>query len=342
MYKIAVDLGYGYTKGINENEKTIIFPSIVGPGKNRELAGALGAINTGIDKIHVEIDGTEYFVGELAIEESSQVSIGTLDENKINHTHTKVLLATASALLVPQGYKGIHLTTGLPLNDFVTQRHEFEKMLRTYESKIKFISGPLIGRTQYIKFSSVTIFPQAAGAIYSEKLLKEISNSDGLTAVVDVGHKTTDFIVFRIKNGALDLRADLSRTLDMGMSNVLSSLQNEFSNQTGKRLSYSKVFMLFEKQKVKYAGQELDFSDFIQDAKRQVAKYIIDGIKNVWQDELPFVEKVYLAGGASQAMWHYLKELHPGTILVEDAQFANAKGFLKYAQLLPVTEAKTV
>lgn len=342
MYKIAVDLGYGYTKGINENEKTIVFPSIVGPGKNRELAGALGAINTGIDKIHVEIDGTEYFVGELAIEESSQVSIGTLDENKINHTHTKVLLATASALLVPQGYKGIHLTTGLPLNDFVTQRVEFEKMLRGYETKIRFISGPLIGKTSYVRFNNVTIFPQAAGAIYTEKLLRDIHESGELTAVIDVGHKTTDFIVFRIKNGGLDLRADLSRTLDIGMSNVLSGLQNEFSNRTGKRLSYSKVFMLFEKEKVKYAGQELDFKDFIQEAKKQVAKYIIDGIKSVWQDELPFIEQIYLAGGASQAMWHYLKELHPNSVLIKDAQLANVRGFLKYAQLIPTAEAKSV
>lgn len=337
MYKISIDLGYGYTKGISETGKSVLFPSIVGPGKNRELAGALGALNTGLDKLHVEIDGTQYFVGELAIEESSQISTGTPEGNKINHTHTRVLLATAAALITPQGYRMYHLATGLPLNDFVNQRAEFEEMLREYEANIRFLGGPLAGKTLVINFGEITVFPQAAGAIYSAELLREMQRSGQLTAVVDVGHKTTDFIVFRIKNGGgLDLRPDLSRTIDIGMSHVLASLQHEFSKRTGKRLSYSKVFMLLEKEKVKYAGEELDFTGFIQEAKSEVASYIIDAIKTVWQDELPFIEQVYLAGGASVAMDRYLKELHPNTVLIEDAQMANARGFLRYVQLLPI------
>lgn len=342
MYKIAIDLGYGYTKGIGENGKTVVFPSVVGPGKSRELADALGARNTGMDKLHVEFNGTEYYVGELAIEESAHLSSATLEENKINHEHTKILLATAAALLVPQGYRVYHLVTGLPLIDYIKQKVEFEKMLRSFEGEINFKGGPLIGRKISIRFSEVTIFPQAAGAIYCERLMREIAESGQLTAVVDIGHKTTDFIVFRIKNGGLDLRADLSQTIDIGMSHVFTALQNEFHKRTRKRLSYSKLFMLYERPRLRFAGEELDFTDFIEEAKKSLARSIIDSIKTIWRDETDFIEKVYLAGGAAITLGPYLKNLHQVLVTIDDAQMANAKGFLKYAQLIPVAKTQTV
>lgn len=333
MYKIAIDLGYGYTKGIGENEKTVLFPSVVGPGKSRDLANALGSLDTGMDKLHVEIDGKEYYIGELAMEEAGGLSTGTMEGDKTSHEHTKALLAVATALVLPQGYRTYHLSTGLPLNDYITQRESFEKMLRSYDTNIRFISGPLKGRRLNIRFTDVTIFPQAAGVIYTGRLLQELQTTEQLTAIIDIGYRTTDFIVFSIKNGLLDLRPDLSRTLDVGMSQVLASLQAEFAKRTGKRLSHGKVFMLLERKTVTFRGEKLDFSDFIEQAKREVANYTLEAIKNIWQEEIDFIDQVFLAGGSSVAMEPYLKRIHPKTILIEDAQMANAKGFLNFAKL---------
>lgn len=36
MYKIAVDLGYGYVKGMNEGGEKIIFPSVVGAAHKKK------------------------------------------------------------------------------------------------------------------------------------------------------------------------------------------------------------------------------------------------------------------------------------------------------------------
>ncbi len=36
-YTIAIDLGYGQIKGINQDNKRVIFPSIISSGKDRSL-----------------------------------------------------------------------------------------------------------------------------------------------------------------------------------------------------------------------------------------------------------------------------------------------------------------
>lgn len=333
MYKISIDLGYGYVKGVGEDGKTILFPSIVGPGKDRGLSEALGSANTGLDKLHVEMDGKQYFVGDLAITEAGGLSTSTLEGDKIQHEHTKTLLAVATSLLVPQGYKNYHLVTGLPLRDHIAQADTFDNMLRNYNTKIKFMGGPAKGRTLDISFAEVTVFPQAAGVVYNSELLNEIQRTEQYIAVIDIGYKTTDFVVFSTRNGALDFRDDISQTLNIGMSFVISKLQDEFIRRTGTRLPYSRVFMLLEKQSVVFKGERMDFTDFIENAKKELADYIIEAVKNSWRDETNFIERTYLAGGSAIAMQSHLKNFHPNTVLVKDAQMANARGFLNFVQM---------
>ncbi len=38
---IAVDVGYGFSKALNEYQRSAVFPSLVAPGQDRSLEGIL-------------------------------------------------------------------------------------------------------------------------------------------------------------------------------------------------------------------------------------------------------------------------------------------------------------
>lgn len=57
MFKIAIDLGYGYVKGINENGKTVLIRTAIGTGSNRQLANLFGSAEK--TKEHIIISQNE-------------------------------------------------------------------------------------------------------------------------------------------------------------------------------------------------------------------------------------------------------------------------------------------
>ncbi|MHB1419113.1 MAG: ParM/StbA family protein [Bacillota bacterium] len=218
---ISIDLGYGYTKGINNEGKSIVIPSVVGPGRDRSMVDILGGEKSGMDNLHVVVNGEEYFVGSLAEEENLGAS-RTLDADKISHTNTKVLLSIVAALLTPDTSPDIHLATGLPFADYITQRKPFEAYLKFFNTDVEFKGGPLLGKKRHIRFDRTSLYPQAAGAIYSlmdNEMARAITRSGKMVSVVDIGYKTTDFVTFQSGN-TFKIKTDLSDTINVGMNEM--------------------------------------------------------------------------------------------------------------------------
>lgn len=97
MYKIAIDLGYGYVKGMNEEKEKIIFPSIVGTAHDRALKDLFGTgVKNRLENLWVRIKAgnldNSFFVGNLAGDNISKSFI--FDSNKIWHPNNIVLLGT--------------------------------------------------------------------------------------------------------------------------------------------------------------------------------------------------------------------------------------------------------
>lgn len=166
MFKIGLDLSYGYVKGINEKGKRVIFPSLVSIAHDRSLSKLFQNSSNIMDNLHVSIsdgkDRQEYFVGELARNESRYATF-VLDEDKINHPYTRVLLATATALLMPEDNSPVHMVTGLPLEQYKHKKDEFLEMLKNFKA---IVSINKVDKSWVVKIDRVTLFPQAAGAVY--------------------------------------------------------------------------------------------------------------------------------------------------------------------------------
>ncbi|WP_422445348.1 StbA family protein [Thermoanaerobacterium sp. DL9XJH110] len=334
MFKIGLDLGYGYVKGVNEAGKGVVFPSLVSAAYDRPLSALFGGQKENpISNMHLVItngDKEEYFVGELARREGHNVSYA-FDEDKINHPSTKALLAAASILLFPEEGTPVHLVTGLPLEQFVNQKAEFEDMLKNFKIIASFKGDQ---KVKIIKFARVTVFPQAAGAVYGAILdnIQKYLIPGSYIGLIDVGFKTTDFIAF-IAEDKLVIREDLSGTINVGMAAVNSAADKLFTQKTGSKLDIPELMRLINTGKIFYKGRELDFSRELATVKAEISRVIKDRIKSAWGSKMDFFNTVFLAGGGAKELQVGLSDIYEKTILVEDPQFANARGFLKVAAI---------
>lgn len=334
MFKIGLDLGYGYVKGVNQTGKEVSFPSLVCEGFDRPLSGLFGGFSGGgKDDLHLVVTGgigQEIFVGELARREGRNVSFA-FDEDKITHPATQGLLAAAGYLLFPEGHVPVHLVTGLPLEQYIHKKDEFKQALDRFSV---FVRHKEKRDVKNINFAKVTVFPQAAGAVYhavwddrSKYLVK-----GGYLGLVDIGFKTTDFIVFLVED-RLIMREDLSGTINAGVSVVQAAADKMFTVKTGGKLDVPELMRLMDSGRLTFKGQELDFSREIEAVKHDFAKTIKDRLKGTWGNKLDFFHSILLAGGGAAVLGRALAGLHPSAAVVKDPQFANAKGFLKVAEI---------
>lgn len=338
MFKIGLDLGYGYVKGVNENNNTVVFPSIVGDAYQRNLVGLFGNSNENIiENLHVSIsDGNgfsqECFVGELARREGRNLSYA-FDENKINHPNTRALLATGSALLLPEENVKVHIVSGLPLEQYIHQKDSFREMIKNLKMIVEFKGYE---KVKIIKFDKVTIFPQAAGAVYAaiwDELDKYLVKGSYL-GLIDIGQKTTDYIAFYVDDrGKLILREDLSGTMDYGMNNLYNAADKLFAQKTGFKLDIPELMLLVKEGKIFYKNKIIELIKDLELVKAELSRVIKDRIKSAWGNKMDFFNTVFLAGGGAKTLNKYLNDIYENTVIVKRAQTANADGFLKVAMM---------
>ncbi|HHY80085.1 MAG TPA: ParM/StbA family protein [Thermoanaerobacter sp.] len=333
MFKIGLDVGYGYVKGVNEEGKEIIFPSLVGNAYERVLSGLFGADSKKIDNMHVVIVNgkkEEYFVGELARREGKNVSY-VFDEDKINHPNTRALITASCLLLFPEEEVPVHVVTGLPLEQYVHKKEELKNMLKNFKVMAYFKGDE---KVKTVKFERITIFPQAAGAVYYAVLddIQRYLIKGSYIGLIDIGFKTTDFIVFMVED-KLILREDMSGTMEVGMSVLNNEADKMFTQKTGSKIDLSELIRLISDGRIFYKGTELNFTREIDEVRNEIARVIKDKIKLIWGSKLDFFNTVFLAGGGARELLPYMRDIYENTLLVKNAQFANAKGFLKVAEL---------
>ncbi|NPV89612.1 MAG: ParM/StbA family protein [Firmicutes bacterium] len=331
LYGIALDLGYGYTKGVNQDNDRFITPSLVGSGRKMYLGEIFGSGDDNNDLyVRLESGGrsAEYFVGDLARRESRDAS-QAFDSNKVFHPHTQVLLATAAARLMPKDQRKVHLVSGLPLEEYYRQKDAFQQHLENFQAKVTFIKNDKDVYSKEIKFDEVTIFPQGAGAVYHAfKKHRGYFQKGYLIGLVDVGTKTTDVIVFEVADRFI-IRHQLSATFEIGTSTLYQEILSKSSEMVGSTLESNKIPIIMENMKAFYhRGQDYDLSGIVEQARNNIALSIKDKLTALWGSDIDCFRVVFLGGGGSGELNTGLRGIHPTTVLLEDCQFANAYGFM--------------
>ena len=80
-------------------------------------------------------------------------------------------------------------------------------------------------------------------------------------------------------------------------------------------------------------GQPVDYSEIVQEALTPLRSATLNLMSEKWQRGTT-VDVVYLSGGGAELVVKDVREAYPQTQLVQDAQLANARGYLNYARFI--------
>jgi len=329
MFKIGIDLGYGFVKAIAETNRTMLFPSVVAKGAKRSFGGLFGGESKDYEVI---VNGERYYVGELALTQKADAT-RAFDEERHAHFSTPVLVGTVLAVLAPAN-QPVHVATGLPLRYYGEHGEKFAETLRRMNFTVE-MPGIYQGARR-VAVGDVTLFPQAASALYAEILNEkgELKNAEmvtrgGLLGVVDVGYKTTDFML--VDMDGPEVLEDFSDTLGMGMSDVYKAVQGVVRDETGESIDILQVENYALKGEMWFMGRRHDLRGIVRDAGMSLAQSIVDRLNLSWRDKKKFLRRLYVAGGGAMLVGPYLDTGDCPVEVVAAPQFANARGYLAVA-----------
>lgn len=326
---IAVDVGYSSVKAVSEYGNRIIFPSFIAPATELNLA-ELSQFPIG-HLVKVKPFGgaeTSYFVGDLALKEGYEVEFTMEREKHLNHTHDIFLLTAACLLLNSakkpfESFDPVNLAVGLPIVYFARQKDELKLHLQNLSATVSVDnSEPCM-----IEFNEILVYPQAAGALYK---VPELPQS-GLVALIDVGYKTTDYLVVEVDPKIRPV-SKLSGTVEIGIFTLYSAVAKEYERQTGGTLDWNYVLRAVKDEEITFRGKVIDLRETIRSVKEETARIIAGRVLAAWNKTADIIKVIYLAGGGVLELKE-LVTLLPAAKIIPEPQWANAEGFLSALQV---------
>jgi plasmid segregation protein ParM len=317
MNVISIDVGYSATKAVTSGGRALI-PSVVAPFRELPLADL--ARNGSGHSVSIRTpfgDGTNHFVGDLAVREGQGATF-TLDREKHLHPNHDILVLTAARLL-DTGPSAV-LVVDLPVAYYRRQKDVLVSRLESLRATVAINDGP----EARISFSRVVVYPQGAGAL----LMAPGLPASGLVLLVDVGYKTTDFITAEVAGGSVRPVGSLCGSVETGLYDVDAATAAAYQDITGMPVSPLRLRDADDQGKMFFYGREIDLSAALAKARKDVAVSITDQVTAQLGDRAAFVRRVYLAGGGAEALPLLLSTFQTPRV-IPGPQWANAAGNLK-------------
>lgn len=322
MKYIGLDVGYGYTKAMDGN-KTIVFPSVVSPPVEMRFDPLWDHTSDSLNRLSATFDGKHYFLGEMALRQG-RFAHATLDRIRTQTEEYRVLFLTAIALLIQSPGEEISIVTGLPVDD-LSDKEFIEKTLK----------GPfslrLGEREIHFQIDSLVVMPQPCGAFMDLLFLNsggvnEIY-SDGSIGVIDIGYKTTDFVLMRSQEYA----HKRSGSIKQGMSSIYQAGISKFSSAYRGNWDLRRVEEVIRDGHICRLGESIPLNPALLDGEFSgLAEGILAWIRQQWSDER--IDRILCAGGGSLPLRKYLSKESPQMTFLTDPQQSNVRGFYKGAR----------
>ncbi len=318
---IGLDDGYAFTKVALPDGRLVAIPSRAQIGR----AGITWLNGSEQRVFEYETEDTLFAVGDIDGEPThfDGYPFSGLNRAIVQHALHEAGLAGQS----------VHAVSGLPIASFYSKDGSRRmEVLERKRSSLKQTVQPIDGRLPAaIAFHEV--IPEALAAWY-DHVITEIDGSVQLEAerlgvplaVVDIGGRTTDFVVVADQavrhNGSGSLRCgllDLKRLVGEG-------IRSRFDlEEISERVSDDAV----RTGSVRLFGKSHDVAGLVREARHQ----IIERLHAETQRQLgrgAELEQILFIGGGAVALANDIRHWFPNQQVAPHAAFANARGMLKY------------
>jgi len=317
--QIGVDIGNGYTKAVSST-RDASFQSVVAPAQ----AIAYSAQERDASLIEIKLDSQEYFVGELALRQSS-FAVQDVGRQRLSSRAYAHLFATAMALVMPQSCD-VEVVCGLPVAWYEAERARVSERLRgTWETQ----RAGLSRATFHVL--SVRVVPEPLGTLLSLALAADGTVADAslmrqTVGILDVGTKTSDFAVF---GPGLEYRQDWGGSIESGLSLILGRIIAHASNTWGMELSLAEADRCLQERAVTVRGERHDLSKVIATGRRALAERVLARMGQLWDGGLK-IDRILLSGGGAESLAPYIISVYPHAQVVSAPFMANANGFYRW------------
>lgn len=301
---IAIDAGHGYVKGLSARGGRVLFPSLIAPAPVTVDLGSYGGATV------TRIDGQSYVVGEAARKWATPL----WSRDKAVDDETMRLMLVAAAELGASG--PIRLATGLPLAWFSPQRAAFQEALRGFGGHVTRVDGT----AARLWFESVLVLPQGVAA--AGPLLDRLVQVPGPYLVVDVGYRTTDYImVTKEPDGRMTFDPTAAGSLELGIHHVDAAVAAQLSADHRTTFTPAQVATV---ETVIARGKRVSITADRARHEAHVARAIVQGLLERLDTQMDQVLGLVAVGGGSRVIAHALS----GVITPENPQWANVQGYL--------------
>ncbi len=317
MKVIGIDVGYGYTKVVTDVNGMILpllSPSIVGVYEDGIVVDGLKTS----ERDGVTVNGQRFLIGESARRHASRLLDGR-HEGWIDSIAYRALLMHA---LSTAACNAVNLTvvTGLPVNFYRTGKDKLINLVREIVEK-------------YCLNLTVKVIPQPLGSFFN-LLFDEagrVADGDlasGKVGVLDVGFYTTDLITV----SELELVERQIDSFENGVSTALTSIAKDIEAAYGLRPDIHKTEEAVKQGYIKAFGVQKDIGQAVEQRFGELARDIEGKAKTIWKNAAD-IDKVLLTGGGAKQLKGHLN-LYRHAVVINDAQFANARGYYKFGRRL--------
>ncbi len=330
METYGADVGYGFVKIVTADGRRASFPSVCKPSGGDGLAEIFGS-RAAAHRLRLMTPGAgfqEWLVGRSALAADAIRSWSTSGSDRADYP---VLVMAALAAIGAKG--SVSIAVGLPLSVYTNKSEQ--RALRAALEGLSALVG-LDGRElQEIEIASVTVYPQAVGAYFAwTASLPGLTLSRQAIGLVDVGYRTTDYLVLRPQNGKMEPDGELSGSLDMGVADAMTHLGKSLAETY--RLSFPLPDTALDEAllgdgTIGIRGQVVNVMIAYQAEVKRLAVEITEQLRHIWAKRLDRLAAVIVAGGGGAAVQPHLGL--PGAVLVDDPVYANAIGFLRMARM---------
>ncbi len=231
--------------------------------------------------------------------------------------------------------QSVHAVSGLPVGTFYlsdgTKREE--RIARKRES-LKSPVRPRDGRVPAaIAFHEV--IPEALAAWYDHVITEhqdgvglESSRIEAPVAVIDIGGRTTDYVVVADQALVHDSSGSLRCGLLDVKREVLEGLQTRFDLDDVRERCANAAF---EEGTCRLFGKDHDVSDLVEAARQRLVERVhVESQRQLGRGAE--LERILFVGGGSIALAENIRDWFPNQVIAEHPAFANARGMRKYLQ----------
>lgn len=320
--RVAIDLGFGYTKVKTSLGDKLCFPSVLGKKRKDSYLSSFLKSDDYVVKIDIEGDKKEYYVGEMA--EINGFSRKWNSDKSMDSKTIKVLALSALAIL--SNGEDIELKIGLPISLFQKYKLSEKNALEGLKAKVA-VNGE---DAKEINIKSVDVGVQGLGAYFSIALDDKEDKTLSSLALIDIGYRTVDYLFVIKGSKGMSLSDEFSGTLeDEGLNVALNDALRELkADEIEIGLSDLEKAIISSQYLVDTGKKEVDISKYIESSFSRLAERISSKLNIIWQGlerELPLM---YLTGGGGEMLFKYLKKYYPVAKKHKNPRFANCDGYL--------------